>query len=201
MTHKKKGHWRYRRDITVPRQHSKTVVVTGSHSVGKTVLCEALVDSLSKAEHVGFIPEMARVLIAQGIPMNDKVSESGIIAYIVQYLRCRRYAQGKIIVSDRSVFDLYAYISTSRPSDVRDEFVRLTEEVVRAEIATVDLYVYVPVEFAMVLDDVRPAATDYQKLIDATIVLFLRQFEANYITVTGTVEQRVQQIVSAIGGC
>ena len=201
MIRRKKGHWRYRRDITVLRRNSKTVVVTGSHSVGKTVLCEALVDSLSKTEQVGFIPEMARVLIAQGIPMNDQVSETGITTYIVQYLRCRRYAKGKIIVSDRSVFDLYAYISTSRPADVRDEFVWLAEEIVRAEIATVDLYVYVPVEFAMVLDDVRPAATEYQKAIDAAIVLLLRQFEANYVAVTGTVEQRVQQIVSAIGGC
>jgi hypothetical protein len=172
----------------------KTVVITGTHGVGKSTLAAELIKSFPPDVRVGFIPEMARLLIAKGIPMNDKVSEFGIVNYILEYLRHHRRTSGDITVSDRSVFDLYTYISTSRPADVRSEFVALAEEQVFVEVRQIDFYAYVPIEFQMYVDDVRPADVEYQKLIDQRVRELLKYFGARVVTVKGTTEERVATI-------
>ena len=130
--------------------------------------------------------------------MNDSVSEFGIVNYLLEYLFQTRSQRGEIVISDRSVFDLFAYISTSRPADVRDEFVRLVEETVIAEISRVFLYVYVPIEFPLVVDDVRPAQVEYQQTIDAKIVELLRKYNARTLSVSGPLKERVGQVIAAL---
>lgn len=172
----------------------RTIVVTGTHSVGKTVLCNHLVEQLSSSLDVKMIPEMARILIAKGIPMNDEVSEFGIINYIYEYLSLSRKTKASLVISDRSVFDLYSYISVSHPSGVRDEFLKLAEEVVHKEVEKVETYVYVPIEFELQVDGVRPLDLAYQKTIDEKISELLKYFGAKVLTVTGTVQQRVKSV-------
>ncbi len=172
----------------------KTIVVTGTHAVGKTLLCNRLVETLSSSIDVKMIPEMARILIAKGISMNDKASEFGIVSYVSEYLRYARETTATLVISDRSVFDLFAYISVSRPDDVRDEFLRLAEEVVFQEVRRVDAYIYVPIEFKMQLDDVRPADIQYQRAVDLKVQDLLKFFEARVVTVSGTVEERVASV-------
>lgn len=172
----------------------RTIVVTGTHSVGKTVLCNQLIEQLSSNQDVRMIPEMARILIAKGIPMNDEVSEFGIVNYILEYLSHSRMIKANLVISDRSVFDLYTYISVSRPSEVRDEFLKLAEEIVYKEVERVETYVYVPIEFEMHVDEVRPSDIAYQKTIDEKVKELLSFFGARVITVSGTVEERVQSV-------
>jgi GTPase SAR1 family protein len=172
----------------------KTIVVTGTHSVGKTLLCNRLVETLSTTTDVKMIPEMARILIAKGISMNDKASEFGIVSYISEYLKYSRETKATLVVSDRSVFDLFAYVSVSRPDDVRDEFLKLAEEVVFQEVSRVNVYVYVPIEFEMQLDDVRPADTQYQQAVDLKVQDLLKFFKATVLTVSGTVEERATAV-------
>ena len=172
----------------------KTIVVTGSHSVGKTMLCQRLVDSLSGSSEVAMIPEMARILIARGITMNDEVTEFGMVSYVLEYLRHTRMTTAKIVVSDRSVFDLYAYISISHADGVREEFVSLVEEIVRQEVQRVFCYVYVPIEFEMQADGVRPSEVTYQRTVDLNIQKLLRQFGAGVLTVSGTVDERASAV-------
>lgn len=172
----------------------KTIVVTGTHAVGKTMLCNRLAETLSGTVDVKVIPEMARILIAKGISMNDKASELGIVSYISEYLKYTRETKASLIVSDRSVFDLFAYISVSRPDDVREEFLKLAEEVVFEEVRRIDAYVYVPIEFEMQLDDVRPANIEYQRIVDVKVRDLLKFFEATVLTVSGTVEERVASV-------
>src|ERR1022692_192619 len=166
----------------------KTLVVTGTHAVGKTSLCNRLVETLSNTTDVKMIPEMARILIAKGISMNDKASEFGIVSYISEYLKYTRETKATLVISDRSVFDLFAYISVSRPDDVRDEFLRLAEEVVFQEVRRVDAYIYVPIEFEMQLDDVRPTDTQYQRVVDLKVRELLEFFQATVITVSRSEE-------------
>jgi predicted ATPase len=172
----------------------KTIVVTGTHAVGKTVLCNRLAEALSNETDVKKIPEMARILIARGISLNDKASEFGIVSYIAEYLKYMRETKATVVISDRSVFDLFAYISVSRADSVRDEFFRLAEEVVFEEVRRVNAYIYVPIEFEMQLDEVRPADTEYQRTVDITVQSLLKSFGATVLTVSGTVEERVATV-------
>lgn len=173
----------------------KTIVVTGTHAVGKTVLCNRLLEELSNTTDVKMIPEMARLLIAKGIAMNDNVSEFAIVSYIREYFRYTRETKAAIVISDRSVFDLFAYISVSRPAEVRDEYFKLAEEVVYQEVQRVDSYVYVPIEFQMPLDDVRPADTAYQRTVDNQVRDLLKFFGARVFNVSGTLEERAAEVL------
>jgi predicted ATPase len=172
----------------------KAIVVTGTHAVGKTVLCKRLIDAVSGSRDAKMIPEMARILIAQGIAMNNKATEFGIVSYIREYLKHWRHVKADLLISDRSVLDLLAYISVSRPMEVREEFISLTEEIVYQEVERVDVYAYVPIEFDMVVDDVRPDDVRYRQTVDDKIRHLLKHFGAKAITVSGSVEQRVAAV-------
>lgn len=178
----------------------KTIVVTGTHAVGKTSLCNRLVQMLSGSRDVKMIPEMARILIAKGIPLNDKASEFSIVSYIAEYLRYSRTTAADLVISDRSIFDLYAYISLSRPDNVRGEFLRLAEEIVFQEVRRVDAYVYVPIEFEMQQDNVRPSDAQYQRAVDCNIQDLLGFFGANVLTTSGTLEERSEAVVRWLNG-
>jgi predicted ATPase len=178
----------------------KTIVVTGTHAVGKTSLCNRLLQMLSGSRDVKMIPEMARILIAKGIPLNDKASEFSIVSYIAEYLRHSRKTVAELVISDRSIFDLFAYISLSRPDDVRREFLRLAEEVVFQEVRRVDAYVYVPIEFEMQQDNVRPSDTQYQRAVDHKIQELLGFFGAKVLTTSGTLEERAEAVVRWLNG-
>lgn len=172
----------------------KTIVVTGTHSVGKTVLCNSLREALAGRLDVKIIPEMARLLIARGMSMNDKVSEVGIVSYIRTYLKYTRECKASLVISDRSVFDLFVYISVSRPDEVREEFFRLAEEVVHQEVERVHSYIYVPIEFALQADEVRPKDVIYQRTVDKKVRDLLSVFDAKVLTVSGAVEERVAAV-------
>jgi len=172
----------------------KTIVITGAHAVGKTSLCNRLVETLSGIYDVKVIPEMARILIAKGIPLNDKASEFSIVSYITEYLRYTRQTVAELIISDRSVFDLFAYISLSRPDNVRDEFFNLAHEIVFQEVQRVDAYIYIPIEFEMQVDDVRPPDTSYQRAVDLKIQDLLLFFGATVLSVSGTTDERAASI-------
>jgi predicted ATPase len=172
----------------------RTIAVTGAHAVGKTLLCNRLVQALESIVNIKMIPEVARLLISRGIPMNEKVSEHGIVTYIYEYLKLCRLTKADLVISDRSVFDLLAYISVSRPTEVRDTFVKLTEEIVYQEVARTDVYVYTPIEFEMVVDDVRPADSAYQVAIDEKVRNLLGHFGARTLTVRGTIDERVKAV-------
>jgi len=174
----------------------KTIVVTGTHGVGKTSLCNRLVEKLSNVLDIKMIPEMARILIAKGIPLNDKANEFAIVSYIAEYLRYTRETRAALVVSDRSVFDLFAYISLGRAKGVRDEFFSLAQEVVFQEVQWVNAYVYVPIEFGLLLDNVRPVDAEYQQAVDIKIQELLRFFGATVLTVSGTLEERTTAVTS-----
>jgi hypothetical protein len=59
------------------------------------------------------------------------------------------------------------------------------------EVRRVNAYIYVPIEFEMQLDEVRPADTEYQRTVDIKIQSLLKSFGATVLTVSGTVEERV----------
>lgn len=172
----------------------RTIVITGAHAVGKTSLCSRLVETLSDICDVKLIPEMARLLIAKGIPLNDKASEFAIVSYIAEYLRYARQTAADLVISDRSVFDLFAYISLSRSGDVRDEFFNLAQEIVFQEIQRVDAYIYIPIEFEMQVDDVRLPDVQYQRAVDIKVRDLLLSFGATVFPVSGTTDERAASV-------
>jgi nicotinamide riboside kinase len=57
-----------------------------------------------------------------------------------------------------------------------------------------DLVFYIPIEFPLEKDGVRFEDDEYQKIIDLQIIKYLKRYKIPYITLTGTLEERLKQI-------
>ena len=106
------------------------VSISGTHSVGKTVLANNLSKELSEHCQVALLPEVARILIKRRFKMNQDVTEFGILNYALEYLRVERETRADIVISDRSIIDLLAYITVNQSRKVRKEIISIIGEIV-----------------------------------------------------------------------
>jgi nicotinamide riboside kinase len=175
------------------------VSISGTHSTGKTTLLNSVMNSTDK-EHINIIPEIARILIKKGFKLNQDITEYGIVNYITEYLFHERVMQSSVVISDRSLIDLLAYVTTNNSPKIRSKYLNLIEEVVFEESKRFDCYVYIPIEFQLVLDNVRPSDISYQKEVDNTFIKLFDRFNINPITITGSIEERTKQFLKLIHG-
>lgn len=169
------------------------VVFTGTHGVGKSTLAEHLVSVLGSARDVRLVPETARELVRRGLKVNDEMNEDGFITYIQLYLKRVRENQAKIVLADRSLFDLYLYTHNSS-GRIRPLYIEMLHELIFMEAKAVDFYVYLPVEFPLPVDDVRPPDTAYQSQIDRDAVRLLHYFGARTVMVRGSLSERASAV-------
>ena len=62
------------------------------------------------------------------------------------------------------------------------------------------LFIYIPIEFGIENDGVRPTDTDFQKEVDARIRKLICDFEITPLVVTGSVEERLKSILIRLFG-
>jgi len=175
------------------------ISISGTHSVGKTTL----VNNIKKrmiSSNIHVIPEVARVLIDKGFKLNQDITEYGIVNYITDYLFFERTINSEILISDRSLIDLLAYVKTNNSKKIRKKYVELIEEVVYEESKRFDFYIYLPIEFKLIQDNVRPENIDYQKQVDITLVNLFKLYKIKPYTITGTISQRTNQVLKIING-
>jgi AAA domain len=176
----------------------RRVAIVGSFSTGKTTLAEALAERLG----LPLLPEVAREVAAQGFRLDKDASpETEALIFLKQYNNELATLE---FVGDRSLIDVMAYAGWVLDHQVRrkemalwDECLRLAERRLRSSYS--DVY-YLPIEFPIVLDGLRPDDPGFQKDIDERIVGLLAAHGLNYVTITGTVEARLSQIEADLAG-
>jgi hypothetical protein len=101
-------------------------------------------------------------------------------------------------VGDRSLVDVMAYAGWVLDNQPRcketalwEECKRLAERHVRSAYSHV---FYLPIEFPIVLDGLRPDDPAFQKEIDERMLGLLSTHDVAYETVTGSVEERTAQV-------
>jgi deoxyadenosine/deoxycytidine kinase len=173
----------------------RRVAIVGSFSTGKTTLAEALSQSLG----LPLLPEVAREVAAQGFRLDkDALPETEALIFLKQY---NNELSTPEFVGDRSLIDVMAYAGWVLDHQERrkemalwDECLRLAERSLRSSYTHV---YYLPIEFPIVLDGLRP---DDPEDIDQRILRLLKGHGFSYLTVTGSVEDRLQRIEADIGG-
>ncbi len=175
------------------------ISVSGTHSTGKTTLVNSVVNSID-AKHISVIPEIARFLIDRGFKLNQDITEFGIVNYITEYLYYERITQSDIVVSDRSLIDLLAYVKTNKSSKIRKTYLKLIEEIVFEESRRFDCYVYIPIEFELVIDKVRSSDLSYQKKVDETFLQLFSDYNIIPTVLTGNVRERTNTFLRLIDG-
>lgn len=176
----------------------KIISLTGTHSVGKTTLLNSLFNCLSGTYEVKIVPEAARLLIDKGFKMNFEITEYGILNFARYYLHQFRIQNADYLISDRSIIDLYAYISVNKNPKVRSEIIKLIEEIVFLEKERIHYYFYMPIEFSMENDSVRPSDNAYRMEVDLKIKESFSIFGIRYYELKGSLEERVTKALEIL---
>lgn len=90
---------------------------------------------------------------------------------------------------------LYGYCNSKKFKEYYNELIKLDYSDC--------IFVYIPIEFPLEEDGVRPSGEERQKLYDIQIKRILRDFNIDYESVSGSVENRVEQLRQIVesNGC
>ena len=173
------------------------IAFVGSFSTGKTTLANLF----AREWDYPLLPEVAREVVQLGFPLDQSATaETETLIFLKQW---RAEASHDNFVADRSIYDVLAYADwvMENQDGTRKENHLWYES---REIATMDLRArydhvfYLPVEFPIVLDGLRPDDTAFQADIDRRITELLHGEDVAYQTLTGTVEERQHQVRQAV---
>jgi len=177
------------------------VAFVGSFSTGKTTLANLF----AREWAYPLLPEVAREVVELGFPLDQSATaETETLIFLKQW---RAESSHDHFVADRSVYDVLAYadwvMEHARIPRKEDHLWIEARQIAVGDLrARYDHVFYLPVEFPIVLDGLRPDDTGFQADIDTRIRGLLESADVLYETLTGPVEARqahVRKIVGPVG--
>ncbi|MCA1838951.1 MAG: AAA family ATPase [Actinomycetota bacterium] len=174
----------------------RRIAIVGSFSTGKTTLAELLARKLE----LPLLPETAREVVELGFKLDkDATAETESLIFLKQY---NNEISTDEFVGDRSLIDVMAYAGWVLDHQPRrkemalwDECRKLAERRLRGNYSHI---FYLPIEFPIVLDGLRPDDPAFQQEIDERLIGLLRAHDLECTTVKGTIEERMEQIESEL---
>ena len=172
------------------------VAIVGSFSTGKTTLAEAVAEPLG----LSLLPEVAREVASLGFKLDkDATPEVETLIFLRQLYNEMIHDD---FVGDRSLIDVMAYAGWVLDNQERrrefalwDACVQVAEYQLRSQYTHV---FYLPIEFPIVPDGLRPLDPDFQKEIDERMVRLLDLHDVRYEALTGPVEERIEQLTARV---
>jgi nicotinamide riboside kinase len=170
----------------------------GSFSTGKTTMANLMARELD----LPLLPEAARQVVELGFPLDQSATAETETLIFLKSLHAELAHES--FVADRSMLDVLAYadwVMEHQPHQRKEDHLWLAAR----EIAVLDLrsrydhVFYLPVEFPIVLDGLRPDDTAFQSEIDQRMLHLLKVHDVEHHTLTGSVEERRRQVLAAIG--
>ncbi|HEX2054528.1 MAG TPA: ATP-binding protein [Actinomycetota bacterium] len=170
----------------------RRIALVGSFSTGKTTLAELVARKLE----LPLLPETAREVVELGFKLDkDATPETETLIFLKQY---NNELSTEEFVGDRSLIDVMAYAGwvldnqpRSKETALWDECLKLAERRLRGNYTHV---FYLPIEFPIVLDGLRPDDPEFQAEIDQRLLRILRAHDIEYTTLKGSVKERMDQI-------
>ena len=172
------------------------IAIVGSFSTGKTTLAEAVAEPLE----LPLLPEVAREVASMGFKLDkDATPEVETLIFLRQLYNEMTHED---FVGDRSLLDVMAYAGWVLDNKERSTYSVLwdsCEEIAEHNLRSQYTHVfYLPIEFPIVPDGLRPLDTGFQKEIDERMVSLLERHAVRYQTLTGTVDERVEALVDRV---
>lgn len=170
------------------------IILTGAQGTGKTTVLNRLTEYLPECK---VITGVVRDLASQGIKINQSGDEEGQRTIFNLYADI--LTGDDSYISDRGLTDVAAYTLYLQIRDKVGHRELCRESEILKILSNIDiLWVYFPIEFPVIADGVRSTDEEYRKEIDGNIQSFLKMYNINHITVHGSVDERVMQIMDAV---
>lgn len=177
---------------------------TGAQGTGKTTILNALRED-PDFKDFEFVTEVVRKFVKE---LEMKINKEGTIEtqkIIFQAYNSLLDREGSFL-SDRCILDVISYtlaglMALPLGTTERSNFANcLCSQIQTLRDRRDDLGIifYFPIEFPIESDSVRSTDIDYQKEIDGSIRDLLEREEVPYITVSGSVEERIKIIKATL---
>jgi len=165
----------------------------GTMSVGKTTLVNALKE-LPEFKDYHFRTERSKHLMNLGIPLNTDSTLKGQLVFASE--RSAELMQEKII-TDRTVIDVMAFADLSESMKDHEKF--YLNATLYYLIDEYDILFYVSPEGVEIEDNgVRETNAEYREAVDKKIKEIVGMYRNDTITISGTVEERIEQVKNAV---
>jgi nicotinamide riboside kinase len=173
------------------------LVFVGSFSTGKTTLANLF----AREWDYPLLPEVAREVVDLGFPLDQSATaETETLIFLRQWLAEQQHQH---FVGDRSVYDVIAYadwVMENQPERKENHLWHASRTIATSELrARYDHVFYLPVEFPIVLDGLRPDDTGFQADIDRRLLGLLDSHAIDYHVLTGSIEERQEQVRKVTG--
>lgn len=173
------------------------VAFVGSFSTGKTTLANLF----AREWDLPLLPEVARQVVELGFQLDQNATaECETLIFLKQW---RAETSHERFVADRSIYDVLAYAewvmehndSTRKENHLWYESRELALFDLRARY---DHVFYLPIEFPIILDGLRPDDPAFQADIDRRIRHLLDTGDVEYQVLKGSVEERSDQVRAVV---
>ncbi len=172
------------------------VTVAGSHGVGKTTFTKALAERLG----ANYISDIVREeAVSKGFTINENTPPE-VQIWLVARQWDLETTTPENWVADKCLFDYLVYgeiVLERQNSNKAKNALEAIREIVRDN-THYDFVFYLPIEFPMELDGLRSEDLEFQKEVDRRYKKILEHFGVKYITLSGSVEERVNQALQYI---
>jgi len=130
------------------------IAITGAHSTGKSTLAAELT---SKLKQLGYscrvIEGITRSVAKRGLPISQESTAETYCANLAEHLYQERIATEEIVICNRFSLDCLAY---ALANGLQGNLVKLMEEIYLSSVSKYCVIFYLPIEFGLVVDGMRP---------------------------------------------
>lgn len=170
---------------------TKRIGLVGSSSTGKSTVFELLKLKLPTFD---FVNQSSRTVASYGFTINENGGDLTQLA--ISSFHLEALLTSNKLVLDRCYLDLVVY--TDNLPNITPEVSKYILDTWKRVKSEYTHFVYFPIEFPAVDDGQRSVNEEWRSKIDNTFQEYLKKDIKNYLTVTGSPKQRIDQILNYI---
>lgn len=188
------------------------IILVGAHGTGKTTLANKLnellgitvVESVSREFHKDMkYLEDAGILDGRVSKVAKTSALQNVMCSMSRWDYMRWINVDEAVIMTRCPLDTIAYAGAD--ANVSDDIYIQNLNILKENQEFMDslkssLFVYLPIEFGIEDDGTRPMDKMFQKKVDACMRNLMYEFQITPLVVTGTVKERVEQIIVKMAG-
>lgn len=166
------------------------VAITGAQGVGKTTLARDLFAICHDRTRISceLLQGIGQRVKGAGYPLGQAATSDTIYAFAAEHLRRERTCQSELVIQDRCMIDLLAYVQVL--GLLEEPALRMLKEATLFSLAAIDLILYVPMFEALRSAGTGVETPEFRAKIDAVIPEVARELGAQITTVEGELAER-----------